>query len=343
MDPKQSKPSRRDVVAAGSTLLATPILGAFAASDVGAAPLNNNPQVMQNPLDMYPKPPFKRQHQDPPGLAMKMEPRPDHGETTYKGSGKLAGRKALITGGDSSIGRAAAIAYAREGADVAIGYLPVEEPDAKEVIDLIKAEGRRAVALPGDIQDEGFCNKLVADAVAGLGGLDILVNNAAKQVYKESILDVSTDQLEKTFRTNVFAMFWITKAAIPHLKPGSAIICTTSINAYDPSPRILDYAMTKGAVAIFVKGLSRQLIEKGIRVNGVAPGPIWTPCNPAAGSRRRSLKSSARIHPLSALGSPRNWRLPMCCSLVRNPASSAAKSTASPEGIPPPEARRAIQ
>src|SRR5205085_3442290 len=187
--------------------------------------------VLRNPLTEFPKPPFKRQHQDPPGLASLMDPRPDHGETSYKGSGKLAGRKALITGGDSGIGRAAAIAYAREGADVAFGYLPVEEEDAREVVQLIRAEGRKAIPLPGDIRSEAFCRKLVADAVDALGGLDILVNNAAYQQAQSSLLDITTEQLDATFKTNLYALFWITKAALPHLQPGSTIINTSSINA----------------------------------------------------------------------------------------------------------------
>jgi NAD(P)-dependent dehydrogenase (short-subunit alcohol dehydrogenase family) len=233
-----------------------------------------------------------------------MDPQPDHGETSYRGSGRLAGRKALITGGDSGIGRAAAIAFAREGADVAFGYLPVEQPDADEVIKLIRDAGRKVVPLPGDIRDEKFCNQLVTDAVAQLGGLDILVSNAAKQVYQESILDVTTEQLEATFQTNVFAMFWITKAALPHLQPGASIICTTSINAYDPVPTILDYAMTKGAIAIFIKGLSKQLIPKGIRVNGVAPGPIWTPLQPSGGQSMEKLVTFGSEVPMGRPGQP---------------------------------------
>ena len=215
----------------------------------------------------------------------------------------LAGRR-LITGGDSGIGRAAAIAFAREGADVAVGYLPVEEPDAQEVVELIKAEGRKAIALPGDIRDENFCKRLVADAVSGMGGLDILVNNAAKQVYVESLADISTEQFDATFRTNVYSMFWITKAALPHLQPGSSIICTTSINAYDPSPGILDYAMTKGAIAIFIKGLSKQLLPKGIRVNGVAPGPIWTPLQPSGGQSPEKLEQFGANVPMGRPGQP---------------------------------------
>jgi NAD(P)-dependent dehydrogenase (short-subunit alcohol dehydrogenase family) len=313
MNLDKSSLSRREVVALGTGMLVTPILsqlgGSARASDVSPAGApggvsSNGGPVLENPLNIYPKPPFKPQHQDPPGLAMKMDPRPDHGEKSYKGSGKLIGRKALITGGDSGIGRAAAIAFAREGADVAIGYLPVEEPDAKEVIDLIKAEGRKAVALPGDIRDEAFCQKLVADAVNGLGGLDILVSNAAKQTYQESIEDITTEQFDATFRTNVYGMFWITKAALPHLQPGSTIICTTSINAYDPSPGILDYAMTKGAIAIFVKGLSKQLIKKGIRVNGVAPGPIWTPLQPSGGQSTDKLVTFGEDVPFGRPGQP---------------------------------------
>ena len=238
MDKDHSRHSRREVVRAGTGLLASSALMALGSSAMQAeanaesgANVGGDALRMQNPLTEYPKPPFKQQHQDPPGLASMMEPRPDHGETSYKGSGKLAGRKALITGGDSGIGRAAAIAFAREGADVAFGYLPVEQPDADEVIQLIRDAGK-VVPLPGDIRDEKFCKQLVADAVSQLGGLDILVSNAAKQVYQESLLDITTEQLEATFRTNVYAMVWITKAALPHLQPGASIICTTSINAY---------------------------------------------------------------------------------------------------------------
>jgi hypothetical protein len=233
-----------------------------------------------------------------------MNPRPDHGETSYKGSGRLSGRKALLTGGDSGIGRAAAIAFAREGADVAINYLPVEEPDAREVIDLVRREGRKAVALPGDIRDEAFCRKLVTDAVGQLGGLDILVNNAARQVAKSSILDISTEQFDTIFKTNVYAMFWITKAALPHMAAGSAIINTASVNAYDPSPDILDYAATKGAIAIFTKALAKQLAKQGIRVNAVAPGPIWTPLQPSGGQEPQKLPMFGADTPLGRPGQP---------------------------------------
>ncbi len=216
-------------------------------------------------------------------MAGKMDPVPDHGEKSYQGSGRLKGRKALITGGDSGIGRAAAIAFAREGADVAIGYLPEEKSDAAEVIELIRAEGRKAVSLPGDIRDESFCEKLVANAVQELGGLDILVNNAGKQQAVDSILDLTTEQFDATFKTNVYAMFWITKAAVPHLKPGATIINTSSVQAYDPSPNLLVYAQTKTAIVSFTKSLAQQLADKGIRVNAVAPGPYWTPLQSSGG------------------------------------------------------------
>jgi hypothetical protein len=307
--------SRREMVGVGTGVLASSLLMAMHPGAAGAADAtlaNYTPEVepahppleMQNPLTEFPRPPFPKQHQDPPGLACLMDPRPDHGERSYRGSGKLTGRKALITGGDSGIGRAAAIAFAREGADVAFGYLPVEEPDAKDVVELIRAEGRKAIPLPGDIRDEAFCQKLVNDAVNGLGGLDILVSNAAKQVYQESIDDISTEQFDATFRTNVYAMFWITKAAVPHLQRGSSIICTTSINAFDPSPGILDYAMTKGAIMIFVKGLSKQLLSKGIRVNGVAPGPIWTPLQPSGGQSEDKLVTFGEDVPMKRPGQP---------------------------------------
>lgn len=233
----------------------------------------------------YAKPPFHKQQQPWPGLTSRMAPRPDHGETSYRGSGRLAGRKALITGGDSGIGRATAIAFAREGADVAINYLPAEEPDAREVAELIRQAGRRAVTLPGDIRSEQFCQRLVGDAVKQLAGLDILVNNAARQVAQDSILEITTEQFDETFKTNIYANFWLTKAAVPHLGPGSAIINTTSVNAYDPGEQIIDYAATKGAIMIWTKGLAKQLASKGIRVNGVAPGPVWTPLQVTGGQK----------------------------------------------------------
>lgn len=232
--------------------------------------------TMQDPRNQYPKPPFPEQPQPVPGIAAKMEPEPEHGESSYKGAGKLVGRKALVTGGDSGIGRAAAIAYAREGADVAISYLASEEKDAAEVIALIEAEGRKAVALPGDITDETWCRELVAKSVSELGGLDILVINAGRQQYRETVAEVSSQDFDKTLKTNLYAMHWIVQAAVPHLPQGSAVITTASIQAYDPSAILLDYATTKAGIVAYTKALSKQLIDKGVRANVVAPGPFWT-------------------------------------------------------------------
>lgn len=262
------------------------------------------PGGIEDPTTKYPKPPFKAQSQPWPGLASQMDPRPDHGEKSYKGSNRLAGRKALITGGDSGMGRAAAIAYAREGADVAINYLPAEEPDAKEVVELIKAAGRKAVAIPGDLREEAFCKRLVAEAVQQLGGLDILVSNAARQQTKPSILDVSTEDFDATMKTNVYAPFWLIKAALPHLQPGSSIIATTSVQAYDPSGELYDYAQTKAATTNFVKSLAKQLAPKGIRVNGVAPGPVWTPLQVSGGATMEKLKNFGGDTPFKRPGQP---------------------------------------
>jgi NAD(P)-dependent dehydrogenase (short-subunit alcohol dehydrogenase family) len=299
------KSTRRQVVGGIATgavaALATPALaqqpGASQGAEAGAAGL-------QDPVEKYPAPPFPKQQQPWPGLARDMNPRPDHGEDSYRGSGRLTGRKALITGGDSGIGRAAAIAFAREGADVAINYLPQEEPDAREVVDLIRAAGRKAVTLPGDIKDERFCQSLVESTVRELGGLDILVNNAARQIAQESIDKITTEQFDETFKTNVYATFWITKAAIPHMKPGSAIINTTSVVAFEPAPVILDYSATKSAIANFTKGLAKQLAPKGIRVNGVAPGPFWTPLQVTGGQPPEKLPQFGADTPLGRPGQP---------------------------------------
>ncbi len=261
-------------------------------------------EALQDPTKKYPKPPFKSQTQPWPGLASKMDPRPDHGETSYKGSGRLHGRKALITGGDSGMGRAAAIAFAREGADVAINYYPTEEPDAKEVIKLIEAEGRKGIALPGDLRAESFCLKLVADAVSGLGGLDILVSNAGRQQARQSILDITSEDFDATIKTNIYAPFWIIKAAIPHMPPGSTIIGTTSEQAYDPTPDLYDYAQTKAATMNYVKSLAKQLAPKGIRVNGVAPGPIWTPLQVSGGASQEKLQKFGGQTPMGRPGQP---------------------------------------
>jgi NAD(P)-dependent dehydrogenase (short-subunit alcohol dehydrogenase family) len=233
-----------------------------------------------------------------------MDPRPDHGETSYKGSGRLMGRKALITGADSGMGRAAAIAYAREGADVALNYLPDEEPDAAEVVALIRDAGRKAVAIPGDLRDEAFCQRLVAEAIRGLGGLDIVVCNAGRQQTHASILDISTEQFDWTMKTNIYAPFWIIKAALPHLQPGSVVIGTTSEQAYDPSPDLYDYAQTKAATMNYVKSLAKQLAPKGIRVNGVAPGPIWTPLQVSGGATQEKLEMFGGQTPMGRPGQP---------------------------------------
>jgi NAD(P)-dependent dehydrogenase (short-subunit alcohol dehydrogenase family) len=293
--------SRRGVMggAAAGLVSAT---GSAAAQTAGSSP--SSAVAKDDPTTKYPKPPFRSQSQPWPGLAGQMDPRPDHGETSYKGSGRLQGRKALITGGDSGMGRAAAIAFAREGADVAISYHPDEEPDAREVIDLIRKEGRVAVALPGDIRDEDLCNRIVTDAVRELGGLDILVNNAARQQQRQSLLDITSEDFDATFKTNIYAMFWLTKAALPHLTPGSAIIQTTSEQAYDPSANLVDYAMTKAAMMNFTKSLAKQLGPKGIRVNGVAPGPIWTPLQVSGGATQEKLQQFGGDTPLGRPGQP---------------------------------------
>jgi len=301
---EENKISRRKIIKGLGAGLAAAVLSNSAM--VHAAPHKEDfhPEKLEDPTSKYPRPPFREQSQPWPGLASKMDPRPDHGETSYKGSDRLVGRKALITGGDSGMGRAAAIAYAREGADVAINYLPAEESDAEEVIALIKAAGRKAIAIPGDIRDEAFCKRLVADAVSGLGGLDILVSNAARQQTRPSILDVSTEDFDATMKTNIYAPFWIIKAALPHLPAGAAIIGTTSEQAYDPSAELYDYAQTKAATTNYVKSLAKQLGPKGIRVNGVAPGPIWTPLQPSGGATQEKLKNFGGDTSLGRPGQP---------------------------------------
>jgi NAD(P)-dependent dehydrogenase (short-subunit alcohol dehydrogenase family) len=300
---EEHKITRRQAVAGlGATLAVAAVTPVFAAG--GKTKSTMEAKVLEDPITKYPKPPFEGQSQPWPGLASKMNPKPDHGEKSYKGSGRLAGRKALITGGDSGMGRAAAIAYAREGADVAINYFPTEEEDAKEVIALIKAEGRKAIAIPGDLRDEAFCKKLVDEAVKGLGGLDIVVNNAGRQQSNQSILDISTEQFDWTMKTNIYAPFWIIKTALSHLQPGSVIIGTTSEQAYDPSPDLYDYAQTKAATMNYVKSLAKQLGPKGIRVNGVAPGPIWTPLQVSGGASQEKLKQFGGQTPLGRPGQP---------------------------------------
>ncbi|WP_032916971.1 SDR family oxidoreductase, partial [Mesorhizobium erdmanii] len=259
---------------------------------------------MSDPATKYTSEPFKEQRQEWPALQRAMDPVPDCGETSYRGSDRLAGRKALVTGGDSGIGRAAVIAFAREGADVAINYFPSEEPDAQDVAELIRAEGKKAVLIPGDLTDQKFCVELVERAHRELGGLDILVNNAAYQQSKPSIDDISFEQFDRTLKTNLYAMFWITKTAIPLMKPGAAIINTASVNSFNPGEELLDYATTKGGIAIFTKGLAKQLAKRGIRVNAVAPGPVWTPLQVAGGQLPGKLEEFGQDTPLGRAGQP---------------------------------------
>jgi NAD(P)-dependent dehydrogenase (short-subunit alcohol dehydrogenase family) len=236
----------------------------------------------QDPTSQFPGPEQQGPEQlEHPGLSREMDLKPDYGEDSYRGSGKLADRRALITGGDSGIGRAVALAFAREGADLLIAYLPSEEDDARETCRLVEDTGRKVVAVPGDIREEQHCVELVERTVADLDGLDILVNNAAYQMSQRGIADITTEQFDRVMKTNIYAMFWLCKAALSHLEPGSSIINTTSIQAYQPSPQLLDYATTKAAILNFTKGLAQELAPKGIRVNAVAPGPIWTPLIPA--------------------------------------------------------------
>ena len=273
---------RRMVSGAGLGIAVAAAAPAFAQTASAAMP-EVAAKPLEDPTKAYPKPPYPGQSQPWPGLAGKMDPKPDHGETSYQGNGRLQGRRALVTGGDSGIGRAAAIAFAREGADVAIVYEPSEEGDAREVMELIQAEGRKALALPGDLKQESFCKDIVAKTVQAFGGLDILVNNAGKQTTQPSIFDITSEEFDATFKTNVYAMFWITKAAAEHLPPGAAIINTASVQAYKPGKALLDYASTKATIVAFTKALSGQMIERGVRANVVAPGPFWTALQPSGG------------------------------------------------------------
>jgi NAD(P)-dependent dehydrogenase (short-subunit alcohol dehydrogenase family) len=259
---------------------------------------------MQDPRTQYPQPPFPRQPQSAPGLDAEMDPKPDHGETSYVGHGRLAGRKALVTGADSGIGSAAALAFAREGADVAMSYLPEEDADAKKIAQLIEAEGRRAILLPGDITDQAFCEGLVREASKALGGLDILVNNAGKQTNQSDIDDVSAEQFDRTLKTNLYAMFWICKAAAPLMPPGASIINTASVVAYKAPEILLDYATTKAGIITFTKVLAKQLIGKGIRVNAVAPGPFWTALQPSGGQPQDAIEKFGSSVPLGRPGQP---------------------------------------
>ena len=262
--------------------------------------------AMQDPTTMYADRVPSEQYLPGPGTDEELADNvpADHGEDTYRGSGRLQDRKALITGGDSGIGAAVAIAFAREGADVAIVYLPEEDIDAQRILGLIRDAGRTAVGIPGDLTDAAFARQAVAAAVDGLGGLDVVVNNAGKQQHVENIVDLTDEEFDETFKTNAYATFWVTKAAVPHLAPGSTIINTTSIQAYAPSPHLIHYAATKATVNNLAKGLAAQLAPKGIRVNAVAPGPIWTPLQAAGGQPPDALPSAGEQTYLGRWGQP---------------------------------------
>lgn len=262
----------------------------------------DNKKGMQDPKEQYPKPPYSSKKQEVPGKEAEMEPKADHGEKTYRGSGKLKGRKAIITGGDSGIGRAVAIAFAREGADVLISYLN-EEEDARETAKWVEEAGQKAVLMPGDISEEAHCKKIVEKAVEEFGQIDILVNNAAFQMARESLEEIPSDEWDYTFRTNIYSMFYLCKAAKPHMKPGSTIVNTTSVNAYDPKPILVAYAATKGAIQNFTASLGQLLAADGIRVNCVAPGPVWTPLIPST-MPEENVKSFGKNTPLKRAGQP---------------------------------------
>ena len=271
----------------------------------------------------YPKPPYPSQKQPMPGSTQKMDPRPDHGETSYRGSGRLQGKKAVITGGDSGIGRAVAIAYAREGADVLIAYLS-EREDAQEVKALIEKEGRKAVSVAGDLRNPDHCRSVIQRAVDELGGIDILVNNAAHQASFKDIGDITDQEWQMTFETNIHAMFYLTKAAVPHMKAGSAIINTASVNSDMPNPILLAYATTKGAIQNFTGGLAQMLAEKGIRANAVAPGPIWTPLIPST-MPEDAVKNFGKQVPMKRAGQPAE--LATAYVMLADPLSSYTSGT----------------
>lgn len=271
----------------------------------------------------YPKPPYPKQTQAMPGLTSKMDPRPDHGESSYKGSGKLKGMKAVITGGDSGIGRAVSIAFAREGADVLVAYLN-EHEDAQELRQLVEKEGRKIVLVPGDISDPQHCRALIERAVKELGGVDILVNNAAHQATFDDITEISDAEWEATFQTNIHAMFYLTKAAVPQMKPGSAIINTASVNSDMPNPSLLAYATTKGAIQNFTGGLAQMLAQKGIRANAVAPGPIWTPLIPSTMPEEKVTSFGSQV-PMKRAAQPAE--LATAYVMLADPLSSFTSGT----------------
>ncbi|GAB3231153.1 SDR family oxidoreductase [Kineococcus gypseus] len=260
--------------------------------------------TFQDPVTQYHTGGFEAQPQDGPGLAADLGPHPDHGESTYRGTGRLTGRKALVTGADSGIGRAAAIAFAREGADVVLNHLPEEQEDAEQVARLVRDAGRTAVLAPGDLTDEAFARSLVRTALDGIGGLDLIANVAGKQQHAEDVADITTAQFDETIRTNLNALFWIVQEAVPHLPPGSTIVNTSSVQGYQPSPNLVDYATTKSGIIAMSKALAQQLAPKGIRVNVVAPGPVWTPLQVAGGQPDEAMAEFGQQTPLGRAAQP---------------------------------------
>jgi NAD(P)-dependent dehydrogenase (short-subunit alcohol dehydrogenase family) len=297
----QFDPARRAFVAGAA------MTGAAAATGTAFAQNNqsgSSDAAMTRQARDFPEPPYPEQQQPWPGLAQRMDPRPDHGEETYQGTGRLAGKRALITGGDSGIGRAAAIAFAKEGADVAICYLEPEEPDAQDVRRVVEAAGRTFAAFPGDLRDKDYTTGLPDRTVEVLGGLDILVNNAAYQQWVPGLEDLSDEQFDQTMKTNLYAMFWLTKAALPHLNPGAAIINTSSEVAASPPEILIDYSMTKAGILSFTKTMAKQLASRGIRVNAVAPGPIWTPLQVTGGQPTENIPQFGSSTPIGRAGQP---------------------------------------
>ncbi|WP_337062756.1 SDR family oxidoreductase [Kineococcus sp. G2] len=260
--------------------------------------------TFQNPVTQYRTEGFEPQPQEGPGLASELGPTPDHGESTYRGTGRLAGRKALVTGADSGIGRAATIAFAREGADVVLNYLPEEQQDADQVAQLVRDAGRKAVLAPGDLTDEAFARSLVRTAVDELGGIDLIANVAGKQQHVEDVADLTSAQFEETVRTNLNALFWIVQEAVPHLPPGSTVVNTSSVQGYQPSPNLVDYATTKSGIIALSKALAQQLAPKGIRVNVVAPGPVWTPLQVAGGQPDEAMPQFGQSTPIGRAAQP---------------------------------------
>ncbi|MDR2788043.1 MAG: SDR family oxidoreductase [Candidatus Accumulibacter sp.] len=314
----------------GAAIAGLAALPLTAAAKSASAQQARDAQPVEDPRARFPND-QPAQEQAWPGLQRDMTPRPDCGETSYRGSGRLAGRRALITGGDSGIGRAAAIAYAREGADLAINYLPQEEPDAAEVIELIRREGRKAIAIPGDLRAEEFCGSLVARAERELGGLDILVNNAGYGWFLPDILEHPSEKFDQTIKTNLYAPFWLSKAAIAVMKPGSVLVFTSSVTAFSPASAFLGYSATKAAIVAFTSALAKQVAKRGIRVNGVAPGPIWTPMQIYFGAPANNVDALNASTPLGRMGQPVEMA-PLYVTLAEGASSFVTGSTWSADG-----------